>query len=154
MNIIEYYKKQFLSNYPDAVVAPVIISLEQLYSLPEGPAKCLVIDGLLNHTLDYEQVIRLAKEKLTASGRLLVFLQSIAPSLDSQPSYWGFTLASGKYIFTKYFEPENVEVSGFGNVLVGRVLLTGGTKEDLSEAELEFVDPFYPVCVGVACLNN
>lgn len=154
MRIRDYYKKKFVEESLGETQFLEINSLEKLKKLSDQSIPVLSIDGLLNQSLEYEETLKLAKQKLTAGGTLLVFAGSIAPALDGQGSLWGFTLASANFIFQKYFDSESFKVTGFGNVLVGRVLLTGGQVSDLSQEELDLFDPYYPVFLGVKAIKK
>lgn len=155
MTIKQYYSNQLLTQSANASELITVASEADLRALPDGVARCLLLDLVLNRTLDYEQTLLIAMQKLTPGGELLVMLGSIAPEmLDNTKSFWGFTLASANYIFGKHFASEDFKVFGYGNVLVGRILLTGGSAKDLKAEELAYVNPYYPVYVGVTVIKK
>ncbi len=155
MTIKQYYTNQLLQQSDNASGLVRVASEADLRALPDGVVPSLLLDLVLNRTLDYEQVLVTAMQKVVQGGELLVMLGSIAPEeLAGGKSFWGFTLASTNYIFKKHFATDKFKVFGYGNVLVGRVLLTGGGAEDLKTEELMYGDPYYPVYVGVRVIKQ
>ncbi|QQR77295.1 MAG: methyltransferase domain-containing protein [Candidatus Moraniibacteriota bacterium] len=116
----------------------------------DASVDCVVLEMLLNRVYEYEQLLEEAKRILTRGGMLLCTLSSIAPKLHQEEHLWGFTVASAQYIFEKHFGSTNVQIASFGNVFSGRMLLEGFPAVQLRQEELEYVDPFFPVVIGVS----
>ncbi len=122
---------------------------EEMKLMKSSFCSCVILDRLLNKEYEYERVVEEARRILVSGGTLLAALSSCAPSTGQSESFWGFTIASAQHIFGKYFSAENIQIASFGNVLSGRMLLEGITASKLRAEELDDVDPFFPVIVGV-----
>jgi hypothetical protein len=133
MTIKEHYADILCNSRASEEKIITVTSAAELSALTDASSPRLYLDLVLNRTLDYEAVIELAKQKLTSGGELLVLLASIAPEQDEVESFWGFTLASAKYIFGKHFAEKDFEVFGYGNVLVGRILLRVARRKTYSQ---------------------
>ena len=71
----------------------------------------------------------------------------MGPVYDPEGSYWKFTRSGIKYLFSKFFNPNNLEVSSFGNVLVGQAFWDGMAVEDLRTEDLEHDDSRYEIII-------
>jgi len=68
--------------------------------------------------------------------------------------YWRFTPTSCSALFSEIFGTEQVTVQAFGNVLTATAFLIGMAYEELSRAELDAHDKFYPVIVVVRAIKT
>jgi hypothetical protein len=74
--------------------------------------------------------------------------------MDRWGEYWRVTDASVRKLFGEVFGPENVEVEVGGNVLSACAFLHGMVVADLTQAELEYVDPDYQLIVAVRAVRR
>ena len=84
---------------------------------------------------------------LKPGGAILFTSKAMGPVFDSEGSYWKFTQAGVRYLFSKYFKSENIKVSSAGNILSGQAFWVGMATEELSEEQLDFNDPRYELIV-------
>ena len=56
--------------------------------------------------------------------------------------------------FEEAFEPANVKVEAFGNVLSAASFLYGLAAEELTPEELEYAEPGYEVTIGVRAMKS
>jgi len=64
--------------------------------------------------------------------------------------YWSFTVDSLRRLLLELFAPEKVDVEAFGNVLAATAFLYGCAASELTNDELDAVDPGYQVIVTAA----
>lgn len=153
-DVIQYYTDSFLKeNLGDPNICVFITTVEQLATIEPESCSSIFLNQVPNRTYEFEKVIADAKSKLKPQGKLLTTLLSIAPSLTEDPNYWGFTPAAAKYFFSKYFPQGRVSASSYGNVYIGRYLIKPDGLPIPTLKELSYVDPFFPVFVGVSAKN-
>jgi len=63
--------------------------------------------------------------------------------------YWTFTSRSARRLFEEAFQADGITVEAGGNVLAATAFLMGIAAEELTEPELDYVDPDYETLVGV-----
>jgi hypothetical protein len=69
--------------------------------------------------------------------------------MDRWGNFWSFTSGSARRIFEDVFSPGNVEIGVHGNVLAAIAFLHGLGTEELTEDELNHLDPDYEVMITV-----
>jgi peptidoglycan/xylan/chitin deacetylase (PgdA/CDA1 family) len=62
---------------------------------------------------------------------------------------WRLTPAGARAVVSSVFGPASVECSAFGNVLTNVAFLHGAGAHELTEAEYETVDPYFPALTGI-----
>jgi hypothetical protein len=62
---------------------------------------------------------------------------------------WRFTVASARALFGPVFGGDRIEVASLGNFAAGVAFLNGMAAEELSDRQLDTVDPFFPVLITV-----
>ena len=109
---------------------------------------CLVINHTLNLLDDINAGISECYRILKPGGALLVTLPGpIAPVNDSKLSYWRLTKNAAKYLMAKHFDPNKTIVETYGNVVAGQAFLTGLASEELTQEEIMYNDPRFPIAV-------
>ncbi len=82
---------------------------------------------------------------------MLVTVSGITQTTDDQTWdrnwCWRFTSVSVEKLFGEKFPPENLEVKGFGNVLVAASFLYGLSTNDLKQQELDYYDHRYEILI-------
>jgi ubiquinone/menaquinone biosynthesis C-methylase UbiE len=149
-----YYTQAFIEkNKAQSSEATRISSYEDLQKLPSESVEILLLENMLNTTFDYHAVVKEGYRVLKPHGTVLCTAYSICLPIDSDKRYFGFTIASAKYIFGKYFKPELTEITHYGNALSGRLALRGTLSSEVEEEKLITADPFFPVIVGVKAMK-
>lgn len=90
---------------------------------------------------------RLAREENRGISR-------IEPGSLSRTDHWRFTPVSCRPLFEDVFDPEQVSVESYRNVLAAVASLTGMAQKELWQAELDRVDPNLPVMVAVRAVKR
>jgi hypothetical protein len=68
---------------------------------------------------------RILKPGGTALVTVLGIRQICRPDIDSWGDYWRFTTLSARRLFEEVFDPANVTVDSYGNVLTASAFLYG-----------------------------
>jgi hypothetical protein len=102
---------------------------------------------------DVAAAIRTLHRILAPGGTLLVTVPGISqicrPDMDVWGDYWRFTTLSARRLFEEAFEPADVTVESYGNVLAASAFLYGLAAQDLKRKELDPRDPDYQLIIGV-----
>lgn len=109
---------------------------------------CVILTQVLGMVDDYQAVIREIHRILRPGGSVLITCSSLAPAHSLRNSYWRFLETSLRFSLEKVFSKALVRVESYGNMLAGQAFWVGMSQEDLSENELEFNDPHYPLIVS------
>ncbi len=132
--------------------ATLVADLADPGSLPENRFDCFILTQTIHVIYDTRTVAENAFRTLQPGGVVLATLPCVSrvdyeSGLDSD--FWRFTQASARRLFGAAFGPGNVEVEVYGNVLAGTAFLQGLAADELTPDELEHVDPYFPLIVGV-----
>ncbi len=127
--------------------ATIIADLRSMPEVESNTYDCLVLTSTYGMIDDLDRAVAECYRILKPGGTLLATLSAINRVEYPEANFWAFRSASAKYLFGKYFQHVNVE--SHGNVLVGQAFLVGQSLEDLTEEDLLFNDPHYPVVVTV-----
>lgn len=136
--------------------ATIFSDLRKLDRVSDNSFDCVILTQVLQFIDDFESAISECKRVLKPGGSLLVTLPSMgridcASGLDGD--YWRFTEASAKYIFSKYFTHEKLEIESKGNVLSGLYFWIGASQEELSKKDLDFLDKNFPTIITVRAIK-
>jgi hypothetical protein len=69
--------------------------------------------------------------------------------MDRWGDFWRFTTLSARRLFDATFDPKEVDVRAFGNVLAACAFLHGLCADDLTPGELDHHDANFPMIVTV-----
>jgi len=149
-SVCEYWIKTFIEEQklptPTNTTSQIVISeLSQVTKLAPNTYDSIAIFGVLNQASDFDGLLVSLKNSLKPGGYLLADASSIAPSLEAKQSVWGLSTVAAQYAFEKHFDPKNLVVKGFGNVLVGKYILEEKPFSELTEQERNFFDPYFPI---------
>lgn len=129
--------------------ANIIANLKQVAQVQDGTYDCLVVTHTLGMIDDFQAAIRECYRMLKPGGTLLVTLAAFNKVEYPDANFWRFTTASARYAFGLVFDPAQVTVASYGNVLAGQAFLVGAAQEDLTPEELVYNDPAYPIVISV-----
>ena len=106
---------------------------------------------------DIKAAIRTIHRILKPGGTALITVPGISqvcrPDIDAWGDYWRFTNLSARRLFEEVFEPANVTVDTYGNVLTASSFLYGLSLEDMSKRELDLHDPDFQVTIGIKAVK-
>jgi SAM-dependent methyltransferase len=131
---------------PDATV---IADLTVEGSLPDQAYDSIIVTQTLHITVDDEAGFRTLWRALRPGGTLL-FTGPCVSRLDNYVAdrdHWRYTPLGLRARLMKLFPEAEVAIEAHGNVLAGVAFLYGIATQELTEAELDFDDPRFPLVV-------
>jgi SAM-dependent methyltransferase len=135
----------------------IVADLADGHNLPSETFDCVICTQTLLFIYDLKAAIRTLHRILKPGGTLLATVpgisQIVRPEADSWGDYWRFTAQSARQVFGEVFDPANVTVDTYGNVLAASAFLYGLTAEDMSRRELDLHDPDYQVIIGIKAVK-
>jgi SAM-dependent methyltransferase len=137
---------------PANAEATIIADLTDAAHVPSDHFDTIIVTQTLHLIHDIRSAIGTLHRILAPGGTLLVTSPGISPIGHEQwrdTWNWGLTPSSAKGLFAGFFPPEALSVESFGNVLSASAFVYGLAQEDLTPAELDVCDPFYPVTIAV-----
>ncbi len=141
----------------DNPLATIVTDLTRADGIADDTYDCFVLTQTLGVIYDVGTALANAHRVLKAGGVLLCTMPASGrisyegPGLDGD--YWRFTEASIRRLFAEVFPVDAFEVTGFGNVLGCTAFLYGLAPNELTQDELDWVDPFFPVVYGVRAVK-
>src|SRR6185437_5532813 len=138
----------------------ITIDLTQTTLAPEGLFDCVICTQTLLLIYDIESAIRSLHKMLKPGGVLLVTVPGIAQRMPkhmlggADGDWWLFTAQFVRRFFGEIFDPADIDVSTFGNVLTATAFLQGLVQEELTLEELDYHDPDYQLIIGVKAIKR
>jgi SAM-dependent methyltransferase len=131
--------------------ATIVADLASADSIPSDTFDCVICTQVLLLIYDFRAAVGHLHRILKPGGSLLVTVPGIShlcfPDADAGGDYWRFTSFSVRRLLEEFFDPENVTVEAYGNVLSTIAFLEGVSAEELKRAELDVRDPAYELIV-------
>src|SRR5216683_1741691 len=149
-------RREVLDIDPTNPRATLVADLSMADSVASDLFDCFVLTQTLQFIPDTRAAIRQTHRILRSGGVVLATMPSlsrIAPRYGLTSDYWRFTAASCGWLFGEAFGAEQVEVRSYGNMLAGIAFLAGMAHEELSQAELEVNDPYFPLIIAVRAVK-
>jgi peptidoglycan/xylan/chitin deacetylase (PgdA/CDA1 family)/GT2 family glycosyltransferase/SAM-dependent methyltransferase len=138
--------------------ATLVADLARGDAIPPEHFDCFILTQTLHIIYDVRAAVRYAARALAPGGVLLATLPAVSRinfengGLDGG-DYWRFTEASVRALFGEAFPPEAFSVEVAGNVRVCAAFLYGLAPEELDEATLAHVDPWFPLLYCVRAVK-
>lgn len=129
--------------------ATIVADLAAADGIPDNSFDCFILTQTLG--LVYEVAAAVAESyRILKPGGVLLCTVPAAGRLSYEDrhldsDFWRFTEASIRRIFAETFPIETFDVTGHGNVLACAAFLYGLAEHEISHAELDIVDPFFPL---------
>jgi peptidoglycan/xylan/chitin deacetylase (PgdA/CDA1 family) len=136
--------------------ATIIADLRAATGIASDTYDCFILTQTLHVIDDMVAVLREARRILKPGGVLLATLpcaSRVCLEYGRDGDFWRLTPAGARRLFAEIFPPDAVEVRAWGNVLVTAAFLHGLGHEELAPADLETVDPYFPLLVGVRAVK-
>jgi SAM-dependent methyltransferase len=131
--------------------ATIVADISKPSSIEADRFDCFLLVQTLQFVFDTRGVLDEAHRILAPDGVLLCTVPAVSRIsmryLDDE--YWRFTVAGCRDLVSNAFPGGEVEARSYGNVLVCAAFLYGLAAEDLTEDELLYDDPFFPLVVAV-----
>lgn len=133
--------------------ATIIGNLTQEETLPVNVIDCFICTQVFNFIFEFQRAIEGAHQLLKPGGVLLATVSGISQisryDADRWGHYWSFYPQGIGKSLKKVFGEDNVMINSYGNSLTAISFLKGIAMEELSEQELDFADPDYPVSINI-----
>jgi SAM-dependent methyltransferase len=143
--------KQDILHVAERPQATIVGDLAQPAVLPSGTFDCMIITQTLHLIFDPARAIAEIRRALRPGGVALITVPGITP-IDrgewKDSWYWSLTEPSLSRLLGGAFEQGNIVVSTYGNLFAATAFLRGAAVEDVRRAQLDPLDPAYPVTVA------
>jgi peptidoglycan/xylan/chitin deacetylase (PgdA/CDA1 family)/SAM-dependent methyltransferase len=127
--------------------------LERGDEIPTERFDCVICTQTLQLIYDLHGALRTLHRILKPGGYLLLTVPGITPIHHGDDYgdawHWTFTMSSVSRLCGDLFGPDSLEVELFGNVLAASAFLYGLADAELTQDELDHLDPDYPVTIAV-----
>jgi SAM-dependent methyltransferase len=137
---------------PDNSRATIVSDLRAAANIPDNQYDCVILTQTLHVINDMEAVLGECHRILKPGGILLATLPCASRlCLEYGPNddFWRVTAAGARAITEPIFGADGLEVRWFGNVLANAAFLYGLAVHELTAAELDEKDPYFPLLIGV-----
>ena len=132
--------------------ATVISDLRSANNIQSHTYDCVILTQTIHVVDDVHAVLSECARILRPGGVLLATLPSasrVCLEYGHDGDFWRVTEAGARHLFAEIFPAEALEVEAFGNVLVNAAFLYGLGCHELSPADFDAVDPYFPLIVTV-----
>jgi SAM-dependent methyltransferase len=138
--------------------ATVVADLTNAPGVDSDTYDCVICTQTLLLIYEVHAAVRTLHRILKPGGTLLVTVPGISqicrPDMDIWGDYWRFTTRSARRLFEDVFDPADVTVEAYGNVLTSAAFLYGLSAQDLKRDELEARDPNYELLIAVRAMKG
>ena len=131
--------------------ATLYADLAEPGSLPASKFHCVLVTQVLQFVSDVGAAAANMFQSLRPDGVALITVPGMA-RIDPDEYFhdrWRFVGAGLRDTFTHNCPGATIEVAPYGNVMTATAFLTGAAAEELDPAELDYLDPRFPVIWGI-----
>jgi peptidoglycan/xylan/chitin deacetylase (PgdA/CDA1 family)/glycosyltransferase involved in cell wall biosynthesis/SAM-dependent methyltransferase len=137
-------------------LANVIADLRHAEGIAAGTYDCIILTQTLQLIDDIPSVLAECDRILRPGGVLLATVPSVIRVDDEggpDGDFWRLTEASARKLFADVFPIEAFDVTAYGNVMACSAFLYGLSAEELAPADLNHVDPIFPVVIAIRAVK-
>jgi len=138
---------------PDNPAATIIADLNDPRALKSGAFDCVIFTQTLQLIFEPAKVVRHLHRSLRPGGVLLLTVPGITPVRSRDTWYWSFTELAVRGLLEEVFEPSQIAFQSFGNVVSATAFLQGLAASELTDEELAYYDPAYPMLIGTRAVK-
>ena len=133
------------------------IDLQNEEAIVANRFDCMIVTQTLHMIYDIRGAVAAIHRALAPGGVVLATVPGIT-SIDAHDGpekwFWAMTQSAARRLFAERFNPSQVQVKQFGNVLAATAFLQGVAFEEMDSASLDVVDPLYPVITGIRAVKS
>jgi SAM-dependent methyltransferase len=119
--------------------------------IPSDRYDCFLLPNTLCVLRDIESCLRQALRVIRPGGVILASTAGFVPLTPDYPDYWHLSAAGWLEITRRVWAGCEIRVETHGNCLAAIAAMLGLVLEELTPAELDVMDPRYPVLITVMC---
>ena len=138
--------------------ATIVADLTDAPQIVDETFDCIILTQTLHFTYRLEAEVAELRRILKPGGTLLCTVPGISQisrfDMERWGDYWRLTSLSAAELFATAFEPADVAVSTYGNVLAATALLYGLAVSELDTEELDVHDDDYQVIVTIKAVRS
>jgi peptidoglycan/xylan/chitin deacetylase (PgdA/CDA1 family) len=130
----------------------VVADLRAAANVPSESYDCIVLTQTLHLLDDVPRALAECERLLRPGGVLLATLpcaSRVCLEYGREGDHWRVTEAGARGLFSAVFAEEALELRCYGSVLTHAAFLYGLACHELDPAELDAVDPYFPLLIGV-----
>jgi len=150
-------KSDVLHIEPGNPQATIVGDLTRADHIPSDTFDCVILTQTMQLIYDLRATIQTLYRILKPGGVLLTTIPGISPisryDMDRWGYYWGFTSLSARRLFAEAFPEDHIEIHAYGNVLTASAFLYGIVTEELTQQELDHLDPDYQVIIAIRAVK-
>jgi glycosyltransferase involved in cell wall biosynthesis len=136
--------------------ATIIGDLSRADHIPSEQFDCIILIQTLHLIYDFHAAIKHCARILKPGGSLLLTVPGIS-QVDygewGDTWYWSFTGKAVHKLLCECFDPRDIRVQTYGNVLTATAFLYGMGQEEITYAEKDEHDPHYQVIVAARAVK-
>ena len=138
--------------------ATVIADLTDAPELPSNTYDCIICTQTLFVIYDLRSAVDTLHRILRPAGTVLATVPGISQIAHSEAEdvrdQWRFTTNSARRLFEEFFDPSQVTIETYGNVLTAAAFLYGLAVRDLKPSQLDVRDPDFQVVIAIKAEKN
>ena len=140
------------------IKADIICDITKSEIIASNTYDCIICTQTLQFIYDMDSAVFHLNRILKPGGILLASFSGISQisryDMKRWGEYWRLTNASAEQLFLKHFKNENINIKTYGNVLVAISYLHGLSSNELTNDELDHIDPDYQAFVMVKAVKS
>jgi SAM-dependent methyltransferase len=119
---------------------------------------CVILTFTIHVIFDVRAVLRTVERILKPGGVALIVTPGLSQvsryDMDQWGDYWRFTSLSLRRLLEEVFQPGNVSINTYGNVLAATASLHGLHSTELTRRELDHWDRDYELVIGARAVKR
>lgn len=112
---------------------------------------CFLLPATLQGLRELDACLREALRVVRPGGVVLASTAGFVPLMADVPDYWRMSADGWREVTSRAWPHCPVDIVAHGNCLAAAAAMMGLAAEELTEEELDSVDPRYPVVITLAC---
>ena len=117
--------------------------------LPTGAYDCILLPNTLQHLRELERCLAHLLRIVRPGGVILASAAGMIPLTGDVSDYWRLSPDGWREVLRREWTDGELVVTGHGNCLAAVAAQLGIAVEELSDQELDLVDPRYPVLTTI-----
>lgn len=118
--------------------------------IPDAAYDCVLLPNTLSVLREVESCLAHALRIVRPGGVILASASVFVPLVPDAPDYWRMSKAGWTEILGRAWPDAEIGIEAHGNCLAATAAMLGLAAEELSEDELNVIDPRYPVLITIS----